>query len=218
MTVLLIFHCFFVLWPGLSFVYLFVFFNFHYVGPLEWKNPQVTKYLFLLISSRSVLITGFKWSVCISKSPRNFIRHILPDKFYFAYLSLVVCSKLYQFLSFFYASDGLLSNLDGFRDGRSMAAQLLLCGMLPPRQQVSSCHQNSFQYSGWLGSSWHINPCGLFHIKSCFYTHTCGPPSHTCPLIHTHCPIGLMGRAFTSGPGDRGSISGQVIPKSYRLA
>ena len=26
--------------------------------------------------------------------------------------------------------------------------------------------------------------------------------------------IGLMSRAFANGPGDRGSISGQVIPKT----
>ena len=30
--------------------------------------------------------------------------------------------------------------------------------------------------------------------------------------------IGLISRVFTNGPGDRGSIPGQVIPKTQKMA
>ena len=29
--------------------------------------------------------------------------------------------------------------------------------------------------------------------------------------------IGLVGRVFTNGPGDQGSVSGQVIPKTQKM-
>ena len=36
--------------------------------------------------------------------------------------------------------------------------------------------------------------------------------------IHTHPhTIGLMSRVFTNGPGDQGSIPGQVIPKTQKM-
>ena len=53
------------------------------------------------------------------------------------------------------------------------------------------------------------------------HTHT-----HTHTHIHTHVQIyiyifdrliGLMVRVFTKGPGDRGSILGQLIPKSQKM-
>ena len=35
--------------------------------------------------------------------------------------------------------------------------------------------------------------------------------------VHTNRLIDLIGRVFTNGPGDRGSIPGQVIPKTQKM-
>ena len=34
---------------------------------------------------------------------------------------------------------------------------------------------------------------------------------------YIHLAIGLMSRVFTNGPGDRGSISDRVIPKTQKM-
>ena len=44
---------------------------------------------------------------------------------------------------------------------------------------------------------------------------------NTYSWTHTHAKlegvIGLMSRVFAKGPGDRGSIQGQVIPKTQKM-
>ena len=59
----------------------------------------------------------------------------------------------------------------------------------------------------WLMTLWHINPCGLFLSKSCFYLH----------MIWKQIVCGLISRVFSNGPGDRGSIPGRVILKTKKV-
>ena len=40
--------------------------------------------------------------------------------------------------------------------------------------------------------------------------------SHTVFKTNTHQPIGVVGRVFVDGQGDRGSIPGRVIPKTQK--
>ena len=40
---------------------------------------------------------------------------------------------------------------------------------------------------------------------------------NTANLLFNIPDIGIMVRAFINGPGDRGSISGQVIPKTQKM-
>ena len=54
-------------------VYLLIFsLLFSRCGPPEHQNPLDDKFFFLLINSRSNLLAGIRWSVCISKSQRTF--------------------------------------------------------------------------------------------------------------------------------------------------
>ena len=36
-------------------------------------------------------------------------------------------------------------------------------------------------------------------------------------IIHHDCPIGIVDRIFANNPGDQGSISGRVIPKTKKM-
>ena len=36
-------------------------------------------------------------------------------------------------------------------------------------------------------------------------------------LMHLDGAIGVMSKVFTNGPGDEGSISGRVIPKTQKM-
>ena len=35
--------------------------------------------------------------------------------------------------------------------------------------------------------------------------------------LHTNRLLGLMGKVFATGPGDRGSVLGRVIPKTLKM-
>ena len=53
----------------------------------------------------------------------------------------------------------------------------------------------------------------IFSIKDPFYSFTI--PIIVCVYI-PYQAMGLMSRMFTNGPGDWGSIQGQVIPKTQK--
>ncbi len=44
-----------------------------------------------------------------------------------------------------------------------------------------------------------------------------GPLANTLPNMFTVQLIGLMGRMFANGPGERGSIPGHVIPQTQKM-
>ena len=66
-------------------------------------STGMTKYTKLLISlrrTRSRLLAGIRWSVCISKSQENFIRLILSDEFLFLHIPFI-CPVQFWYLAQF---------------------------------------------------------------------------------------------------------------------
>ena len=84
-----------------------------------------------------------------------------------------------------------------------------------PRKRVAFS-STPWCYNYWKGNllvALDNNQTTYIHIYIYIYIYIY---THTYTHMHTH-PIAIMVRVFANGPGDWGSISGQVIPKTQKM-